>query len=140
MKYYTLKRRYFDFGTYSYLFRQDGSKVCCFVEPVWANNEPFKSCVPEGDYDLVPHTSEKYGECYALESEFLGVTVYGPSIRDACLWHIANKPSQLVGCGAPGVNFGFLSGEWSVKSSGIAFKALMKELGGKPARLTIMKD
>lgn len=142
MKRYILKRRYFEHGTYSYLYRQDGSKVCCMVEPVWKNNKPFESCIPEGDYDWLPHISPKYGECYVLSAPNLGVTVYEEpkSIRFACLTHIANKPSQLVGCNAPGLDFGFLGGEWSVSNSGDAFHMLMRELDGEPARLTIMKD
>jgi len=139
MNRYILKRRYFKEGTYSYLYRADGSEVCCFVEKEWRNNKPFESCVPEGEYDLVPHNSPKYGECYALVAETLGVTVNGPSIRTACLVHIANKPSQLVGCAAPGLSFGFLVGEWCVSSSRLAFNALIKELDGKPAKLLIEK-
>ena len=140
MKHYILKRRYFKHGTYSYLFREDGSEVCCFVEREWRNNEPFKSCVMEGTYDLIPHNSPKYGECYAMVAPTLGVTLHGPSIRTECLIHIANKPSQLLGCASPGLSFGYLGNEWSVKSSGIAFRALMNELGGEPATLTIIKD
>ena len=140
MKHYILKRRYFDHGTYSYLYREDGSKVCCFVEREWCNNEPYKSCVPEGTYNLVPHNSPKYRECYAMVAPTLGVTIDGPSIRTSCLIHIANKPSQLLGCASPGLDFGFLGDEWSVKSSALAFKALINELGGEPAQLTIQKD
>lgn len=140
MKHFILRRRYFENGTYSYLYREDGSKVCCFVEREWRNNIPFKSCVMEGSYDLVPHNSPKFGRCYALVAPTLGVTINGPSLRTACLLHIANKPSQLAGCASPGLDFGMLDGEWCVTHSGDAFKALMKELGGKPAKLTILKD
>ena len=140
MKHFILRRRYFENGTYSYLYREDGSKVCCFAEREWRNNTPSKSCVPEGDYHLVPHDSPKYGDCYALVAPTLGVTIHGPSIRTACLIHVANKPSQLLGCAAPGLDFGLLGGEWCVTHSGDAFTALMTELGGKPAKLTIIKD
>jgi len=94
----------------------------------------------EGDYDLVPHVSPKYGKCYALVAPTLGVTIKGPSIRTACLIHIANKPSQLMGCASPGLDFGSLDGEWCVTSSGAAFNALMKEFDGETHRLTIVKD
>lgn len=139
MNHFILKRRYFEKGTYSYLYRENGSKVCCFVELEWLNNQPFKSCVPEGDYQLIPHQSPKYGECYALISPTLGVTLHGPSIRTECLIHPANKPSQLAGCAAPGTEFGLLDGEWCVTHSVNAFKALMEELDGVNATLTITK-
>ncbi len=140
MKYFVLKRRYFDFGTYSTLHRADGSQVCCMVELPWKNNEPFKSCVSEGLYDWLPHKSPKYGDCYILEAPTLGVTKHGPSVRTEILTHIANAPSELLGCMAPGLKFGFVKNQWAVTSSTIAFKALMKELNGKPAKLRIVKD
>ncbi|WP_019615094.1 DUF5675 family protein [Psychromonas ossibalaenae] len=140
MKHFILKRRYFEHGTYSTMHRADSSKVCRMVEREWRNNEPFKSCVPEGSYLIVPHNSPKYGDCYALVAATLGVTIDGPSLRTACLIHPANKPSELLGCLSPGLDFGFLDDEWCVTHSGDAFDVLMNELGGLPAQLTIIKD
>lgn len=140
MKHYILKRRYFEEGTFSTLHRQDGSKVCCVVERPDLNNVPSKSCVVEGTYDLLPHKSPKFGDCYALESKTLGVTRYEQSLRTHVLIHKANVPSDLHGCLAPGVAFGYVKNQWGVVQSRIAFDSLMKELGGEPARLTIVKD
>ena len=141
MKHLVLKRRYFPHGTYSTLHRADGSQVCCVVERPWQNNAPSKSCIPEGSYTLFPHKSPKFGECYALESKDLGVTRQGPSLRTHILIHKANSPKQLQGClVAPGVDFGFVGGEWAVMNSTAAFNNLMAELGGEPASLTILKD
>jgi len=140
MKHFIMRRRYFKHGTYSYLYRADGSEVCCMVERKWLNNTPSKSCVPEGDYLLIPHVSPKYGSCYAMIAPTLGVTLHGPSLRTECLFHPANKPSQLLGCAAPGLDFGLLDGEWCVTNSVDALKALMKELNGEQAKLTIIKD
>ena len=140
MKHFILKRRYFEEGTFSTLHRQDGSKVCCFVERPDLNNEPNVSCVVEGTYDLFPHKSPKFGNCYALESKTLGVTRFEKSLRTHVLIHKANVPSDLQGCLAPGLAFGYVKGEWGVIKSGFAFNSLMNELGGEPARLTIMKD
>jgi hypothetical protein len=139
MKKFVLKRRYFKNGTYSYLYREDGSEVCCFVERPDLNNEPGKSCVVEGQYNLIPHKSPKFGDCYALESKTLGVTRFEKSLRTHVLIHKANVPSDLEGCLAPGLDFGYVKGQWGVIKSRLAFNALMKELGGKPAQLTIQK-
>ena len=140
MKNFILKRRYFEEGTFSTLHRADGSKVCCVVERPDLNNKPSESCIVEGTYSLLPHQSPKFGECYALEAPMLGVTRYGPSLRTHVLIHKANVPSDLEGCLAPGLSFGYVKGQWGVVSSGVAFNALMKELGGEPAQLTIVKD
>lgn len=140
MKHFVLKRRYFKDGTFSTLHREDGSQVCVMAERPDLNNAPGKSCVPEGAYQLLPHESPKFGRCYALEAPTLGVTRYGPSLRTHILIHKANTPDQLQGCLAPGVHFGELNGEWAVMQSTAAFNALMSELAGKPATLTIKKD
>lgn len=140
MKHYTLNRRYFPFGTFSTLHRQDGSHVCFMVERADVNNTPNESCIPEGTYHLVPHDSPRFGDCYALEAPTLGVTRSGPSLRTHILIHAANKPSDLQGCLAPGLDVGLVGGEWAVIKSKDAFNALMHELGGEPATLTITKD
>lgn len=139
-QHFVLKRRYFEMGTYSTLHRRDGSVVCCVVEKAWRNNEPNQSCIPEGTYDLYPHQSPKFGDCYALEKCALGVTRDGSGLRSYILIHKANTPSDLQGCLAPGVAFGTVNGEWGVSNSTDAFNALMNELGGEAARLTIVKD
>ena len=140
MKHLILKRRYFEHGTYSTLHRADGSILCSVVERPDQNNMANKSCIIEGTYSLLPHNSPKHGECYALEAPELGVTRYGPSLRTHILIHKANTPSDLNGCLAPGLSFGFIKGEWGVTKSALAFNALMHELGGEPAVLTIIKD
>jgi hypothetical protein len=77
---------------------------CWTIERPWVNNEPFKSCVQEGEYGLVPHKSEKYGRTYALVNRDLGVTHQQEpgSKRYACLLHTANYPEDVEGCIGPG--------------------------------------
>jgi len=140
MKHYSLRRRYFVHGTYSTLHREDGSKVCCFVERPMFNNKPSESCIVEGTYTAIPHQSPKFGECYALEAPELGVTRNGPSLRTHILIHKANSPQDLLGCLAPGVDFGFVNNEWAVLNSRAAFNALMNEFAGENISLSISKD
>ncbi len=139
MKILTLHRTYFPRGTFSYLCDDNGNIICVTCERAWTNNKPGVSCVPEGIYDLVPHTSPKHGKCYALEAPTLGVEIYGPSLRTHILFHKANKPSQLEGCIAPGRTIGVLDNEPAVLSSGDAFDELMRYLGGEPAKLVIRR-
>ncbi|MFL7010945.1 DUF5675 family protein [Enterovibrio norvegicus] len=140
MKHYVLKRRYFNEATFGTLHREDGSQVCVIAERESSNNAKGESCIPEGTYQLLPHESTRFGTCYALEAPTLGVTRFGPSLRTHCLIHKANRPSELRGCLAPGAAFGVVGQEWAVINSKGAFNALMKELGGEPATLTIEKD
>lgn len=137
MKKYTLKRRYFPDYTFSTLHCEDDSQICYFVERAWKNNRPSVSCVPEGTYNLAITDSPKFGRSYYLESEPLGVTLYGPSIRTHILIHKANTASELQGCLAPGMGLGYMSRQWAVTRSGEAFKALMFEFGGETVTLKI---
>lgn len=123
-------RRYFEHGTFSDVYI-DGEFFSVAVERAWENNVPFKSCIPEGSYKLVPHESPKYGSCYAFEASSLGVTIHGPSQRTHCLIHPANLPTQLAGCLALGERFGVVKNEWAVMSSESAFQRLRALLGNQ---------
>ena len=140
MKHFSLKRRYFPHGTYSILHREDGSQVCCMVERPMLNNKPSESCIMEGTYTAFPNESPKFGSGYALEAKDLGVTRQGPSLRTHILIHKANCPQELQGCLAPGVDFGFVKGEWAVLNSTAAFNALMREFNNEIVSISITKD
>lgn len=107
-----------------------GGIVLSTMERQWLNNTPFKSCIPAGTYRLEPHDSSKHPDCWALVNEDLGVYHYSDpnASRYAILIHIANKPSQLAGCIAPGEHFGCLGAEWAVMASGMAMDDLREVL------------
>ena len=75
-------------------------KVYHTVEKPWDNNQPFKSCIPAGEYTLVPHSSLKYGEVLCMVNEEIGVTHWQDvnSKRYACLIHPANYAKDVEGC------------------------------------------
>nr|WP_086940029.1 DUF5675 family protein [Thaumasiovibrio occultus] len=138
MKTLTLHRRYFKHGTFGTLHSTTGEELCATVERPWLNNKPRESCVPSGTYRLLPHNSPTFGACYALEAEALGVTRWGPSLRSHILIHVANLPSELAGCIAPGETFGSVNGEWGVIRSRAAFNRLMDFLGQDEWQLRIL--
>jgi hypothetical protein len=125
MKKLTLITKGLPNGTYGELFK-DGEHLCYMVEREWNNNEKSKSCVPAGNYKLKRHTSPKYGKCFALEAPTLSVTIDGPSQRTHCLWHTANWPEQLEGCGAPGDKFH--PTKWGVANSKKTLEMLLSTL------------
>lgn len=43
------------------------------LEQPWNDNKPFVSCVPKGEYDLVPWASQRWGDCYVMVNEDLNV-------------------------------------------------------------------
>jgi hypothetical protein len=83
-----------------------------------------RSCVQPGLYYLVLHDSEAHPETWALVNPKLGVTHWGPSQRSVVLIHIANFPSELRGCIAPGL----IRGVQSVLKSGAAWAQIKAAL------------
>lgn len=86
----------------------DGEPFCFGVSRPWLSNKAFVSCIPAGDYDLVPWDSPKYGPVVAFVNPELRIyldahDVKDPQARDKCLIHSANHPHELQGCEAPGV-------------------------------------
>jgi hypothetical protein len=94
-----IRQGYFPWGTYGVL--TVGALQWSIVEQPWNNNEPFRSCIPEGHYECCKHTSPKFGRCFALIGEGVGLNK-GDAHRYAILIHPANWPDQLHGCLAPG--------------------------------------
>ena len=79
------------------------------IECPWRDNKPAGSCIPGGDYGLVPHNSDRFPNVWA----FVGGTVahYPDSMNEdqtryACLIHSANYAHQIFGCLAVGISDG----------------------------------
>ncbi len=91
------------------------------VEQPWADNTPFKSCVPDGEYKLVQHATDKVtvpgGVTYSMVNEELNVFHYPDDIPDelegvaryVCLFgHIANYPRNVQGCAGFGKSWAIM--------------------------------
>jgi hypothetical protein len=75
------------------------------LEPPDMGNRPYESCIPLGDYDLVPFKSSKYGDCFIMVNPDLMVfeTEFDenrpPEGRFKCLFvHRGNEIENFVGC------------------------------------------
>ena len=91
-----IKRTYQEGQTIGDLEVFDNDKIiftCKTIELVWAENEQRKSCIPEGNYNVVKRHSDKYGDHFHI----LDV-----ANRSYILIHNANYSRQLLGCIAVG--------------------------------------
>lgn len=68
------------------------------VEREWLNNAPSISCIPEGDYKMVPYQSPRNGPTWLLENKGLGVYQFDTHYRNLIEIHIANFPHEVEGC------------------------------------------
>ncbi len=133
-----LKTHSFSHGTYGELFDGNtGERLCVTVECPWLNNETGRSCVPAGDYVVESHVSPRFGQSLIIAAPSLGVTHEGPSLRTHCLFHAANRASELKGCIAPGVRFGSVEGDWAVLDSRKALDKLLVLVGNDKVPLRI---
>lgn len=97
------------------------------VEQAWRNNQREVSCVPLGTYKLVPFTSEKYGDTWAMENEDLQVAVHEKDgMRFACLFvHKGNWPSNFKGCIGAGERLKYFGGELGVTNTVITTEHIL---------------
>lgn len=89
--------------TAGFLYAAGEPWVVHTLERPWLENAPFISCVPEGLYDLVPHSSEAHPNVWALVGETVSHWGGEGKARSAILIHPANWLHQLKGCIAPGM-------------------------------------
>ena len=101
-----------------------------------------QSCVPDGEYRLIPHDSGRFPGTYALVNEDLGVWYQSrpegqPWGRTAILVHVGNRVRDVIGCIAVGLTEGVLEGEHAVLRSRVAMDRLREVLGRDEHTLTI---
>jgi hypothetical protein len=138
MRYATLTREEStDQGTFGRLETDSGLTLRTGELP-WRDNASGKSCIPPGTYTVTFRNSPKHGPCYHVENV--------PGRTDIEI-HSANWMGdrekgfrcELLGCIAPGVTIGNLSGQRAVISSRMAISMLEEAMGRETFELTILK-
>lgn len=128
-----LIRTYFEDGTNGDLY-VNGSFHSHTIELPWKDNAARLSCIPEGRYQVVKRSSQKFKEHLLLK---------GVAGRDLILIHPANHAlKELKGCIAPVTQ---LQGPGIGLRSRIPFEALRKEVyrsidNDEPVYITIKKN
>src|SRR5258706_2341842 len=88
----------------------DGEPFCATCEQPWNDNQADHSCIPEGDYLLLPYDSPAHGPTVVFHNPDL--RIYGTPVmippgkagRSLCEMHNANWPYQVKGCVAVGAH------------------------------------
>jgi hypothetical protein len=96
----------------------------------------MESCIPDGDYALLPHDGAKWRRVWRFESPSKGVyglphqvpagAAYG---RSAILAHSGVSVNSILGCVLVGFGHVFQNGRWEVTDSVAALEKLRALLG-----------
>lgn len=122
-------------AVFGVLHLPDGSTTWT-VEAPWCGNRANESCVPEGEYALVPGVYNRGGYPTWEIRDLPGANLLAG--RTLLKFHRANLGSELRGCIAPGAYLGTLRGLWAVLESKRAHDRIMAALAGQTeARLVI---
>jgi Family of unknown function (DUF5675) len=126
---------YAPFGTFGIMYA--GTERFYTVEQPWRLNARQRSCVPEGEYQLIKHHSKKYPNSFALVNHDLGVHYQpGPNVpptaRLAILIHQGNTAADVSGCIAVGTSLGMVGGAWAVTNSQAAMTRLRELIATLP--------
>ncbi len=77
------------FGTHGEMKTEEGATLCCTIERPWLANQHGISCIPTGEYQVIPHDSPKHANCWQIT---------GVPDRDAILIHTGNTIADTEGC------------------------------------------
>ena len=102
------------------------------VEKPWADNRPFKSCIPAGRYAMA---LGRYNRGGYPAFELLDI----PG-RSAIKIHIGNTPCDVSGCIAIGERLGFINKSLAVLNSRKAFKKFMALMSSYNEATIIIQD
>ncbi len=103
-----LSRTYNHYETIGTLMIMEGEKPlfkCKTIELPWYNNQNNFSCIPEGIYNVIKHTSPRHGNCFKV------LDVPG---RTDILIHKGNYTSDTLGCILPGAGFADINNDGSM--------------------------
>ncbi len=83
--------------------------ICWTLELPWLDNLPCKSCIPEATYWCAPHTRPDGRFSFIIWGDSVAqhpgqLSAHGLMTRWGILFHAANRPEELLGCIAPGLD------------------------------------
>lgn len=87
------------------------------VEQPWRNNQPFVSCIPDGDYVCKWYDSPRFGKTLAVVGGSVSLFPSPQHQRDFIVFHLGNWPENFEGCIGLGREYTCVSGQIGVTST-----------------------
>lgn len=114
---------YAPYGTFGILYFKDFK--CYTVELPWKSNERYKSCIPEGKYEMIWYDSPSFGHTLAIEGGTVSLHESSHYDRSFILFHGGNWPRNFNGCIGLGEEFRCIQGDIGVSSSNKTVKKFL---------------
>lgn len=111
------------------------------VERPWNDNKRFVSCVPAGEYKLIPYNSTSYGFVYLLSNPELGVYPFEEQCKSnkdryGCIFvHKGSYPHNFQGC--IGIGDEYIESMNMVKNTKNTCKSVISLLQSKDEQHTL---
>lgn len=123
------------YAMFGALYNETGRRECFTLELPWRDNWDNVSCIPAGEY-----IAERY---YSPKHKTVVFRLTNVPDRDFIEIHIANHPSELLGCIAVGVAIGPVETTHGAKGIGVqastaAFRAFMADHPEQRFALTVI--
>jgi Family of unknown function (DUF5675) len=125
-------------GTFGHLVTDEGLFLRSGELP-WRNNEPGRSCIPIGKYEVYYALSPTKGWCYHVTKvpDRLDIEIHPANF---CGDRILGMKCQLEGCICLGTSVGPMNGQKAILCSHQAFTELYGDLRREPFELTILNS
>ena len=107
-----------------------GTDLVRTLELPWKENRRRVSCIPKGEYNVIPHNSPKFGKCFWVQDV---------ANRSEILIHVGNYYKQILGCILVGMQSKDINndGQMDVAYSKKAMQKLIKYTDFQPFKLVI---
>lgn len=93
-------------ATFGVLLNDKQNFICHMLELPWKENQHNISCIPGGTYECV----------YITHGDTFRYLVKDVPNRDNIQIHVGNKPSDILGCLAPGMEFARIEDPFIMRS------------------------
>ena len=132
---YVVRHAYLKDCTLGTILDSNGQPICSSLEKPWEGNQANISCVPPADYPIFKDIRHR-----GRDSEIEVWELREVPGRSQIQFHIANYPSQLLGCLATVTNLVKIDDKVMGTSSRDAFERFMARIGSKTEGIVSIQD
>ena len=115
----------------------DGNFNCYSLELPWNNNMRSISCIPPGEYQVIPKQSPQYGRIYCVSNvtDRTGILIHSGNYAGD---PTKNLKTHTMGCILLGEFMGFLGKQRAILNSRVTVRLFMEHMNYEPFILNVI--